>query len=101
MHSGSGLKVPVRRVAEAITEVNAGRAEADRIFLIVDGVHGLGVEDETIAQMGCDFFIAGTHKWIFGPRGTGLIWAKASTWKTMRPTMPAFDFGPFTAVAAR
>jgi len=55
------------------------------------------VEDEWVAQMGCDFFIAGTHKWIFGPRGTGLIWAKADTWKTMRPTMPAFDFGPFTA----
>lgn len=97
VHSGSGLKVPVRRIAQAIREVNGGRAEADRILLIVDGVHGLGVEDEWVAQMGCDFFIAGTHKWIFGPRGTGLIWAKADTWKTMRPTMPAFDFGPFTA----
>jgi isopenicillin-N epimerase len=46
------------------------------------------VEDETVAQMGCDFFVAGTHKWIFGPRGTGLIWAKAGVWKTMRQIFP-------------
>jgi isopenicillin-N epimerase len=65
--------------------------------LIVDGVHGLGVEDETVALTGCDFFIAGTHKWIFGPRGTGVIWAKADVWKTLRPTFPAIDFNSFKA----
>jgi selenocysteine lyase/cysteine desulfurase len=97
VHSSSGLKVPVRRIAEALAEVNAGRSEADRALLVVDGVHGFGVEDETVAEMGCDFFIAGTHKWIFGPRGTGIIWAKAATWKMMRPTFPAVDHGPFTA----
>jgi isopenicillin-N epimerase len=97
VHSGSGLKVPVRRVAETLAEVNAGRAEAERVLLIVDGVHGLGVEDETVARMGCDFFIAGTHKWVFGPRGTGLVWAKAESWNAMRPIFPAFEFGPFTA----
>ena len=47
--------------------------------------------------MGSDFFIAGTHKWIFGPRGTGLIWAKVSTWKTMRPTFTSVDLGSFSA----
>jgi selenocysteine lyase/cysteine desulfurase len=97
VHSGSGVKVPVRRVAGALAELNAGRTEAERVLLVVDGVHGLGVEDETVAQMGCDFFIAGTHKWVFGPRGTGLVWAKAATWNAMRPVFPAFEFGPFTA----
>lgn len=97
VHSGSGLKVPVRRVAEAIKEINRGRDEADRVLLIVDGVHGFGVEDESVALLGCDFFVAGTHKWIFGPRGTGLVWAKAETWKMMRPIFPAFEFGPFAA----
>ena len=97
VHSGSGLKVPVRRVAEALAEVNAGRAAADRVLLIVDGVHGLGVEDESVARMGCDFFVAGTHKWVFGPRGTGLVWAKADTWRRQRPIFPAFEVAPFTA----
>jgi selenocysteine lyase/cysteine desulfurase len=95
--SSTGLKLPVRRIALMLAEVNAGRSEADRALLIVDGVHGFGVEDEAVAQMGCDFFISGTHKWIFGPRGTGLIWAKAETWKLMRPIFPAVDFGSFMA----
>lgn len=67
MHSGTGLKLPIRAIANAITEANKGRAESDRVLLVVDGVHGLGVEDENAADMGADFFIAGTHKWMFGP----------------------------------
>jgi selenocysteine lyase/cysteine desulfurase len=47
--------------------------------------------------MGCDFFVAGTHKWMFGPRGTGLVWARAETWGRQRPIFPAFEFGPFAA----
>ena len=97
VHSSSGLKLPVRAISNAIAEANKGRAEADKTLLVVDGVHGIGAADEIIAQMGADFFAAGTHKWIFGPRGTGIIWAKADNWKMMRPVIPSFDFGPYGA----
>lgn len=97
VHSGTGLKLPVRLIANAIAAANKGRAEADRILLVVDGVHGFGVEDEAVAQMGADFFIAGTHKWIFGPRGTGIVWAKAENWKIMRMVFPAFAMETFGA----
>ena len=97
VHSGTGLKLPVRQIAEAIAEVNKERAEADRILLIVDGVHGFGVEDESVAAMGADFFIAGTHKWMFGPRGTGIVWAKAENWKLLQMIFPAFSVEAVTA----
>lgn len=90
VHSSTGLKLPIRLIADAITEANKGRSEADRIFLVVDGVHGFGVEDESVAEIGADFFIAGTHKWIFGPRGTGIIWAKSENWEQLRLVFPAF-----------
>lgn len=90
VHSASGLRLPIRRIADVVAEVNAGRAEKDRVLLIVDGVHGVGVEDPKIAAMGCDAFSAGTHKWIFGPRGTGFVWAKPTTWAKLRPTIPSF-----------
>jgi selenocysteine lyase/cysteine desulfurase len=96
VHSSTGLKLPIKAIAEAVADVNRGRDEADRTLLVVDGVHGLGVEDETIAQTGVDFFAAGTHKWIFGPRGTGFIWGKASNWKIMSPVIPSFS-GPMAA----
>ena len=97
VHSGTGLKLPVRLIADALAEANRGRAEADRILLVVDGVHGFGVEDESVAAMGADFFIAGTHKWIFGPRGTGIVWAKADNWKMLRMVFPAFAMATFGA----
>ena len=90
VHSSSGLKLPIRHIANAIKEVNAGRDESDRILLIVDGVHGFGVEEENVAELGCDFFVSGTHKWILAPRGTGIIWAHEETWAMLRPTIPSF-----------
>lgn len=97
VHSSSGLKLPLRGIAAAVAEANRGRAEADRTLLVVDGVHGLGVEDEAIAETGVDFFAAGTHKWMFGPRGTGFIWAKGENWKIMRPVIPSFSGGAYGA----
>jgi isopenicillin-N epimerase len=98
VHSSSGLKLPIRKIADTIRKLNENRDDSDRILLIVDGVHGIGVENETVDSLGMDFFAAGTHKWIFGPRGTGIIWGKESSWSSLRPTIPTFEsFDPIQA----
>ena len=98
VHSSSGVRLPIARIAERIADANRGRGENDRVLLIVDGVHGLGVEDPKITALGCDAFAAGTHKWMFGPRGTGFVWAKPAVWQKMRPVIPSFSsFEPFEA----
>jgi isopenicillin-N epimerase len=89
VHSGTGVRVPIDTIAAALDEVNQGRSEADRILFVVDGVHGFGVVDADVAGLGCDFFAAGTHKWILGPRGTGILWAKRSAWALLQPTIPS------------
>ncbi|MEY2413745.1 MAG: hypothetical protein QOD84_2351 [Acidobacteriaceae bacterium] len=91
VHSSSGVRLPIRRIADAVAEANAGRDKKDHVLLVVDGVHGIGVEDPNIVAMGCDAFSAGTHKWIFGPRGTGFVWAKPEVWATMLPLVPTFS----------
>lgn len=93
VHSSTGVKLPIREMADAIQELNGRRA--DRIYLAVDGVHGFGVENITMDQLGCDFFVAGTHKWLFGPRGTGIIWAKEDAWDMIVPTIPAFSYNAY------
>jgi selenocysteine lyase/cysteine desulfurase len=97
VHSSTGVKIPVRRLAGVVAEANRSRGTADRILLVVDGLHGFGVEDEAVAAMGADFFCAGTHKWIFGPRGTGIVWGRAEAWAELQPTVPAFEMGPYEA----
>ncbi len=91
VHSSSGIRLPVRQIADALKEVNGARAASDRVLLVLDGVHGIGVADEVIATMGCDFFCAGTHKWIFAPRGTGIVWATAENWARIKPLVPSFS----------
>jgi selenocysteine lyase/cysteine desulfurase len=91
VHSSTGLKLPIAAMARAIQELNASRAEHDRIFLCVDGVHALGVEDFRLSEVGCDFLIAGTHKWMFGPRGTGLVWGHPRAWPIANAIIPTFD----------
>lgn len=91
VHSDTGVKLPLRRIAEGLAEENRGRAPRDRILLCVDGVHGFGVENETMQTLGCDFFVAGCHKWLYGPRGTGVIYsARPEGWEGILPLVPPF-----------
>jgi isopenicillin-N epimerase len=73
VHSSTGLKLPLRAITQAVGELNAGRDEGARVLVCVDGVHGFGIEDVVLADLGCDFFMAGCHKWLFGPPGTGIV----------------------------
>lgn len=91
VHSGTGLKLPVQQICTAVRELNRKRDARRQVLVVVDGVHGFGVEDVTLPQLGCDFFIAGCHKWLFGPRGTGLIWGSERGWELVVPTVPSFQ----------
>jgi len=91
VQSATGVKMPVGRIAQELAHVNLSRSEEDQVFLCVDGLHGFGVEDFTVSELGCDFFIAGCHKWLFGPRGTGLIWGNPRAWRNVTATIPTMD----------
>ena len=73
--------------APSPTRSTAGDAEPP--LLCVDAVHALGVEAEALPDLGCDVLVAGTHKWLFGPRGTGIVWANERAWAAMDPGDPA------------
>ncbi|SUD44093.1 putative aminotransferase [Pseudomonas fluorescens] len=91
VQSGSGVKLPIGEIGQLVKRHNQGREEKDRILYVVDGVHGFGVEDLAFPDMHCDFFIAGTHKWMFGPRGTGLVCAASEQVTTLTPCVPTFS----------
>ena len=91
VHSGTGVKMPMARIAEVVRAHNQGRPPDRRTYLAVDGVHGLGTENVAIPDLGADYFIAGTHKWLTGPRGTGLVWATPDGWARVKPAIPSFD----------
>jgi selenocysteine lyase/cysteine desulfurase len=91
VHSSTGVKLPIRAMADTLDKLNQRRKADKQILFCLDGVHGFGIEDQDISELGCDFFIAGTHKWIFGPRGTGVIWGNEKAWSHSEPVIPSFS----------
>lgn len=93
VHSSTGLKLPLARLARVVREANEGRRSHDRVLLSVDAVHALGVEPIDVDTLGVDALAAGTHKSLFGPRGTGIAWAHPRAQRRFRPIIPSFTSG--------
>jgi selenocysteine lyase/cysteine desulfurase len=91
VHSGTGVKLPIAAMAEALAGVNDQRPEGERVLLCVDGVHGFGLEPVTGADLGCDFLVSGAHKWLWGPHGTGLVWGRPTAWGRLDPLFASFS----------
>ncbi len=87
VHSSSGLKLPVGAIAAELGR----RGLRDRLRICVDGVHGFGAENADMAALGCDFFVSGCHKWLHGPRGTGVVYAaRPELWEEVAAVIPPF-----------
>jgi selenocysteine lyase/cysteine desulfurase len=82
VHSGTGVRVPVQEIAAEMR---------DELIICVDGVHGFAAVDVDLPDLGCDFLATGTHKWLFGPRGTGILWGR--DWQPLTELIPTFS-GP-------
>jgi selenocysteine lyase/cysteine desulfurase len=89
VHSSTGVRLPLREIAE-----NIDGERHQGMLVVVDGVHALGVVDENVGIDLCDVFVAGTHKWLGGPRGTGIVWS-IKAWERMRPVIPSFANEPY------
>ena len=88
--SQTGLRLPIRSITRLIRRINMRRSADQKIITIVDGTHGFGALEDKVTDLGCDYFISSTHKWIFAPRGTGIIHAKAKAWKRLQPVIPTY-----------
>jgi selenocysteine lyase/cysteine desulfurase len=84
VHSSTGVKLPVADIAEAV------RSRAPGALLCLDAVHGFGAEADRPRDLGCDVLFSGCHKWLSGPRGTGLVWARADAWERIDALVPSF-----------
>src|SRR5690606_12330960 len=52
VHSATGLNISVKKIAAHIAAINANRSNEDRVLFFVDGVHGFGVENQSVGDLG-------------------------------------------------
>src|SRR5258705_740831 len=74
-----------------ITPVKAicDMARARKIETIVDGAHSFAQFDFKQQDLGCDYFGTSLHKWLYAPKGSGLLYVKRDKIEKLWPLMAA------------
>ena len=77
----NGMILPVKEVSEM--------AHKKGVLVAVDGAQSAGMLHIDLHELGCDFFAASSHKWLFSPKGVGIFYAKESSQHHLKPLMVA------------
>lgn len=77
----TGQITPVKAVCDM--------ARAKGIETIVDGAHSFAQFNFQQKDLGCDYFGTSLHKWLYAPKGTGLLYVKRDKIEKLWPLMAA------------
>ncbi len=79
MTNTNGMILPVNEVSAI--------AHQKGIHVCVDAAQTIGQIRTNIKELGCDFYAASGHKWLWGPKGTGILYAKKEKQHLLKPLM--------------
>jgi selenocysteine lyase/cysteine desulfurase len=77
----NGMILPVKGVSKLAREHG--------ILVAVDGAQAPGHIDVDLHDLGCDFYAASAHKWLFSPKGVGLFYARQESQHHLKPLIVA------------
>jgi selenocysteine lyase/cysteine desulfurase len=80
----TGLRMPIRELAEL--------AHARGALMLVDGAQSSGHLPIDVMAMGVDAYAASGHKWLLGPKGTGMLYVRKDAAQRIFPV--AWEDGP-------
>lgn len=80
----NGMILPVKEISEMAHEKG--------ILVAVDGAQGLGMFDIDLHDLGCDFYTASAHKWLFSPKGISVFYAKQESQHYLKPLVVAYGY---------
>ena len=84
----TGMLMPVAKIARIAAE--------KKIWFFVDGAQTAGMIPFNLHEIGCDAYATSGHKWLLGPKETGLLYVRREMLDTIRPTfVGAYSGGDF------
>ena len=75
----TGQIVPIRAICDM--------ARSRGIEAVVDGAHSFAQFPFTRDELGCDYFGTSLHKWLFAPKGTGMLYVRRDRIERVWPLM--------------
>lgn len=73
----TGLRLPVKEIVELCRD--------RQILSCVDGAQAIGMIPIDLADLNPDFYVCSGHKWLLGPKGTGVLFVKESIIEKCKP----------------
>lgn len=80
----NGMVIPVKEISEM--------ARSRGILTAVDGAQSAGALNFNLHDLGCDFYAASSHKWLFSPKGMGVFYARLDAQKHLKPLIVAHGY---------
>ena len=77
----TGQCVPVKRISDLAHDAGAD--------VIVDGAQSLGLIEDPVKSLGCDYYGASAHKWLGTPVGLGVLWMRPDKMDKVWPLIPS------------
>jgi selenocysteine lyase/cysteine desulfurase len=75
--SSTGLRMPIAEISAL--------ARSKGILCIVDGAQAAGAIKVNVKELGCHAYATSGHKWLMGPKGTGLLYLSKDAQEIIRP----------------
>lgn len=75
--SSTGLRMPIAEISAL--------ARANGTLCIVDGAQAAGAIRVNVKELGCHAYATSGHKWLMGPKGTGLLYLSKEAQDIIRP----------------
>jgi len=75
--SSTGLRMPIAEISSL--------ARANGALCIVDGAQAAGAIEVNVKKLGCHAYATSGHKWLMGPKGTGLLYISKDAQDIIRP----------------
>ena len=79
--SSTGLRMPIAELSAV--------ARSRGALCVVDGAQAVGAMRVNVRELGCHAYATSGHKWLMGPKGTGLLFIAKDAQAVIRPM--AFD----------
>ncbi len=84
VHFSTGLIQPVQALVRW--------ARSRGIITVIDGAHPPGMLLNNLQAVDADFYATSTHKWLLGPKGTGLLIVRPDRMTTTWPLVASGDW---------
>ena len=84
----TGLKLPITRLGELLRPRGC--------LLVVDGAQAVGSIPVNVRELGCDAYATSGHKWLLGPKGTGMLYIRRESRERIAPLRLASGLGAYT-----